>query len=365
MTIGIEAERANTQAKTGVEHYAKQLILQLAILDRNNKYILYLRTKPEAWFYDLPENFSIKVLPFPIFWTQLRISLEMLLHPVDVLFIPASSIPLIHPKKTVVTVHDMAFQYYPDTYTTFMQYYHKFEDILVKRFAWKIIVVSNATKKDFIKFQHDDGKRLRLIYHGYEPSQLAPIIAGPLVVNNIELPEKYVAFLSTLQPRKNVSGLIAAMRMLRREFPELPHKLVIAGKPGWRYEGILKDIEDNRDIVVYVGRVSDDERFEILRRADCLVLPSFYEGFGMQLLEAFEVGIPVATSNNSSLPEVAGPGALYFDPTNTTEIKNAIKQLVFDRGLHDSLAAKGAMHLKSFSWEKCARETLSVLTEND
>jgi glycosyltransferase involved in cell wall biosynthesis len=269
--------------------------------------------------------------------------------------------PIIHPKKTVVTVHDLAFQYFPETYTTFMQYFHKFEDFLVKRFAWKIIAVSEATKKDFMKFMHDNGARISVVHHGYEPSALPPAREGSVPVGGHWLPEQYVAFLATLQPRKNIHGLIAAMRMLREQHPEIQHKLVIAGKPGWKSEPILKEINDNKDIVEYVGRVSDDDRFEILRRASCLVLPSFYEGFGMQLLEAYEVGTPVITSNNSSLPEVAGPGALYVDPANTAEIKNAIKQLILDKGLHDSLAAKGAEHLKSFSWEKCAEETHKVL----
>ncbi len=99
MIIGIESERANHPQKTGVEHYAKQLILHLAEIDRQNRYILYLRTKPESWFFSLPKNFTVKVLPFPIFWTQIRISWEMFIHPVDVLFIPASALPIIHPKK--------------------------------------------------------------------------------------------------------------------------------------------------------------------------------------------------------------------------------------------------------------------------
>ncbi len=244
-----------------------------------------------------------------------------------------------------------------------MQYFHKFEDFLVKRFAWKIIAVSEATKKDFMKFMNDDGSRISVVHHGYESQGTGYRGQGTEKQSVIldRLPEKYIAFLATLQPRKNISGLIAAMRMLRNEHPEIQHKLVIAGKPGWKSDPILKEINDNKDIVVYVGRVSDDDRFEILRRADCLVLPSFYEGFGMQLLEAYEVGTPVITSNNSSLPEVAGPGALYVDPNNTTEIKNAIKQLILDRGLHDMLAIKGAEHLKSFSWEKCAQETHAVL----
>src|SRR6185503_5545744 len=132
MTIGIEAERANHAQKTGVEHYAKQLILHISKIDHENQYVLYLRTKPQDWFFDLPKNFKIKVMPFPIFWTQIRISLEMLFHPPDVLFIPASSMPIIHPKKTVVTVHDLAFMYYPEMFTTFMRYFHRFEDWLVK-----------------------------------------------------------------------------------------------------------------------------------------------------------------------------------------------------------------------------------------
>src|SRR3989344_4970167 len=98
MLIGIEAERANNPQKTGVEHYAKQLIVHLAGIDEVNEYILCLRTKPEAWFLNLPPNFKVKVMPFPIFWTQIRISIEMLLHPVDVLMIPASALPIIHPK---------------------------------------------------------------------------------------------------------------------------------------------------------------------------------------------------------------------------------------------------------------------------
>jgi hypothetical protein len=99
MTIGIEAERANHPKKTGVEHYAHQLILHLAKIDSQNQYILYLRTQPEEWIKQLPENFSYKVMPFPFMWTQIRLSIEMLMHPVDVLFIPASALPLVHPKK--------------------------------------------------------------------------------------------------------------------------------------------------------------------------------------------------------------------------------------------------------------------------
>lgn len=361
MVIGIEAERANTKQKTGVEHYAKQIILHLAKIDTTNSYILYLRTQPEDWFLSLPKNFRIKVMPFPIFWTQIRISWEMLIRPVDVLFIPASSIPLIHPKKTVVTVHDLAFMLFPETYTWFARNFHKFEDFLVKIFTWKIIAVSQATKNDLVKFYNLDPSKISVVHHGfsYEDGKSNPGAAASLK----QLPVRpYVVFLSTLQPRKNLEGLIKAFRQLKNDLPELEHKLVVVGRPGWKFEKILQVIESNKDFVMYYNNVSDEDRFVILKQADLLVQPAFYEGFGMQTLEAIAAGVPVAVSNVSSLPEVAGEAAVYFDPKDTKDMARAIKSVLLDKSLSDRLKILGKKRLEQFSWEKCARETLDVLT---
>jgi len=360
MLIGIEAERANHAHKTGVEHYARQLIIHLAAIDTENQYVLYLRSQPQEWFFTLPKNFSLKVMPFPIFWTQIRVGWETLIHPVDVLFIPASSMPVIHPRNTVVTVHDLAFMFFPESYTWFTRNFHKLEDILVKLFAKKIICVSESTKKDLIKYWDIDSKRITVVHHGYEKTPPDMSDNGSTPVTGL-LPEKYVLFLSTLQPRKNLEGLIKAFAELKQQYPELPHKLVVVGKPGWKYEPILEAINVHKDLVIYLNHVSDVDRFVILKRAQALVLPSFYEGFGMQVLEAFETGVPVAVSNVSSMPEVAGDAAVYFDPHNTGDIKNALKSLLFDKALTDSLKEKGFLRLKKFSWEKCARETLEVL----
>lgn len=360
MLIGIEAERANTATKTGVEHYAKQVILHLAHIDRQNNYVLYLRTKPEQWIVDLPANFSYKVLPFPIFWTQLRISWEMLWHAPDVLFIPASSMPLIHPQKTVVTVHDLAFIFFPETYTAFQRNFHKVEDFLVKLFAWRVIAVSESTKNDLHNIYGIENSRIAVVHHGYEEQQIEAVRrSGEGTLGS--LPAKYILFLSTLQPRKNLPGLISAFRQLKQEHKDLPHKLVVVGKPGWMSEESLAAIQANQDIVVYLNYLADADRWTALRQADLLVLPSFYEGFGMQILEAFEVGVPVITANVSSMPEVAGQAALYFDPTKPEEIKNAIEQVLHNPGVRADLEAKGKERLRLFSWEKCAKETLAVL----
>ncbi|MBL8029977.1 MAG: glycosyltransferase family 4 protein [Candidatus Doudnabacteria bacterium] len=358
MKIGIEAERANTPQKTGVEHYAKQLILHLAEIDHENEYTLYLRTPPEAWFLSLPKNFKVKVMPFPIFWTQLRVSLEILLNPVDVLFIPASALPIIHPKKSVVTIHDMGWRYFPESFTWFMRNFLEWSTGFAVRHASSIIAVSESTKKDLVKFYGVDGKKVIVVHHGFDEN-----VKIKNQKSKLEIREPYILFLSTIQPRKNLEGLIEAFRELKHENPEIEHKLVVVGKPGWKFEGILKKIEENRDIVVYLNHVSEEEKYAILNQASLLVLPSFYEGFGMQLLESFAAGVPVVTSKVSSMPEVAGEAAVYFDPHNRSEIKNAIKNVLLDKSLSDSLKQKGRERLKEFSWDKCARETYEVLTK--
>ncbi len=359
MTIGIEAERANHGQKTGVEHYARQLILHLAEIDSKNQYVLYLRAKPQKWFLNLPQNFHTKVLPFPVFWTQLRISWEMLVHPVDALFIPASAMPFVHPKNSVSTIHDLAWDFFPETYTTFIRWYSIFVTWFVVKYSRKVIAVSQATKDDIIKKYRVSPDKVAVVHHGYEVSGKQPV-SGKL---KQVLPERYILFLSTLQPRKNLEGLIKAFKQLKTEHPELPHKLVVVGKPGWKFEKILQTINDNTDIVVYLNYVSDKDRLAILSQADLLVQPSFYEGFGMQILESFANNVPVAASNISSMPEIAADAAVYFDPSNTHEIKNAIKAVLFDRSLAENLKAKWQRRLKDFSWNKCAEETLEVLTK--
>lgn len=359
MLIGIESERANHPQKTGVEHYARQLILHLAKTDRQNKYRLYLRTNPEKWFFDLPKNFQIQKMPFPFFWTQLRISWEMLFRPVDVLLIPASALPFVHPQRSVVTVHDVAWRYFPQGFTWFMRNFLEWSTKFALKRAWKIIAVSEATKKDLIKFYAVDEKKIEVIYHGVDfPASHVGTGRDPC------LPEHYVLFLSTLQPRKNLEGLIDAFLLLKKEMPNLPHKLVVAGKKGWKYDGIMRKMADNEDIVIYLGHVEDEERWPLQKNADLLVLPSFYEGFGMTVLEAFAANVPAAVSNVSSLPEVAGDAAVYFNPKNPSDIARAMKMVLFDKTLADSLRQKGLLRLKNFSWEKCAEKTLKVL-END
>lgn len=352
MKIGIEAERANHPNPTGVEHYAKQMILNLAKLDSQNSYILYLQTEPQDWIRKLPPNFSYKIISFPVFWTQLRISWEMIWHRPDALFIMASALPIIHPKRSVVTIHDLAWEFYPETFGKFMYYYLKFSTWFACKFASNIIAVSEQTKKDILRKYKISPEKVKVVYHGFDmdtemdfPEEAAP-----------GLPEKFILYLGTLQPRKNILGLIESYLKIKNR---IPHKLVLVGGKGWLYDQILDTISKNPEII-YLGYVKN--RLEVLQRASLLVQPAFYEGFGMQILDAFAMGVPVACSKTSSLPEVAGEAAEYFDPNSSEEIAEAILNVVENPVRGKQLVELGRQRLGQFSWQKCARQTLSILT---
>jgi glycosyltransferase involved in cell wall biosynthesis len=143
----------------------------------------------------------------------------------------------------------------------------------------------------------------------------------------------------------------------------LPHKLVIVGKPGWKFEPILDKIHKAQDIVIYLGHVSGSDRWPLYHRATAFVHPSLYEGFGMFLLEAFECEVAAAVSNISSLPEVGGDAALYFDPHSKTEIKTQLLRLLENEALRQELIARGKERLKNYSWQKCAESTLSLFEQ--
>ena len=175
------------------------------------------------------------------------------------------------------------------------------------------------------------------------------------------VPARYALFVSTLNPRKNIVRLIEAFAAMKRDHPDLPHVLVLAGLAGWDYEDIMAAIDAHPDEVVYLGYVDDSVRAALYRHADLFVLPSLAEGFGLGILEAFDAGVPVAAARATSLPEVAGDAAVFFDPLDIGDMAATMASVLADEDLRSRLSAAGVDRLASFSWERCARETLAVL----
>jgi glycosyltransferase involved in cell wall biosynthesis len=298
------------------------------------------------------------VIPFPIFWTQIRVSIEVLLHRPDALFIMASALPIIHPKNSVVTIHDLGWAYYPETFGTAMRWYLKFSTWYACRFAKSIIAISEQTKSDLVARYALPEKKVHVVYHGFDPGELAGGEDPDTRKILAKLPDRFILYLGTLQPRKNPQGLIDAFNELKAAGKLSNHSLVFVGGRGWLDSSIVDQISNSAD-VVYLGYVKN--RFSVLERADLLVQPAFYEGFGLQILDAFAAGVPVACSNVSSLPEVAGDAAEFFDPNDSGDMGRAICAVVDNSARAAELIASGSERLKFFTWQKCAAQTLAVI----
>lgn len=180
--------------------------------------------------------------------------------------------------------------------------------------------------------------------------------------------DNFLLFVGTLQPRKNIVRIIEAFAMLKKrktENDEQDLQLVIIGRRGWHYDEILAAPAKYglKDSVKFLDFVPDEDLVLFYQHAQVFVWPSLYEGFGLPVLEAMKFGCPVITSNVSSLPEAGGDAALYVDPENVEEIKNAIEKVMTDTKLREEMIAKGKKQVGKFSWEKAARETLQIVEE--
>lgn len=362
MNIAMEAERANVSNPTGVEHYATELIRHLAKIDKTNQYTLYFRSQPQDWFKHLPDNFKLRVIPFPKFWTQTRLAWEVFWTKPDVFFLPIQALPFIHPKNSVITVHDVAYEMYPKAFARFMLFYLKLTTRWGVWKAKKIITVSESTKNDVARIYHTDPKKITPIHLGLDDGYAPiPYDESQKVLDKYNLVyKKYILFVGTLQPRKNIVKLIEAYQKLRKE-NHIEEKLVIVGGKGWLWEPILEKINSVKaDGVVYLDYIHYNDLKPVYSGATCLALTALYEGFGLPPLEAMACGTPVVVSNISSMPEVVGDAGVLVDPERVESIAGGLLKVVLDKQLQQEMSKKGIERAKQFTWDECAQKTLQV-----
>jgi glycosyltransferase involved in cell wall biosynthesis len=285
-------------------------------------------------------------------WEQLGLAVELAMERLDVLHSPDYIPPFMRRCGSVITVHDLAFLRWPELLTRESRAYFNQHIRRAVRSAAQIIAVSQATKADLIELLDVPAEKVHVIYEApaFDPKQPQP---APLM----ELPEDYVLFVGTLEPRKNLVRLIEAFADVRMR--GYSGWLVLAGAPGWRAEPIVEAIRQHSDYVVHVPIEARDLP-ALYRRARLLAFPSLYEGFGIPIVEAMSCGTTVLTSNVSSMPEVAGEAALLVDPTNVADIAGGVWRLLTDDGLRADLQAKGLARAAEFGWERAARATLEV-----
>jgi glycosyltransferase involved in cell wall biosynthesis len=337
MTIGINAMAAFIKPPTGVERYTSQLIKHLTMASEH-RFLLYTPYGDMP----LPDNFKIKKLRWGLpMWTQVRLSWEMAWRKPDMLFIPVHVLPLVHPLNSVVVIHGLEYEYFPEMYPKKHLMYLRWSTRYALKHASRIIAVSENTKKDLVRLYNGNPEKIFVVHHGVDKPMNRKPCSG-----------KYILYVGRVERKKNIQGLIESFRLLKEKY-NIPHQLILAGSPGWDFKKI--DVQD----VVLTGYISDEKKWSLLKGADCFVFPSFYEGFGLPVLEAQQVGCPVVCANNSSLPEVAGEGALI-----TNDFAEGIYKMISDKEFRYGMIEKGFENVKRFSWEKCAEGTLKVLYES-
>lgn len=357
MLIGIHSQAVFKKEKTGVEKYAHQLIKNIAMLpgSKEHRFVLY-SDNYRAGNIDLPENFSVKVLRSPYLWTQFRLALYMLFKKPKALFIPAHVLPaLSHPKNSTVMIHDIAFEFFPQAYPDFHRKYLRFTTKHALKRAKKIIVPSKSTADDLAKFYEVDMSKVFVVHHGGIDKE-----AEKFSKEQLEFP--YFLYIGRLELKKNILGILKAFDLFKGAYKSA-HKLVLVGNFGFGKEKIKEAIAKHRykNDIVLTGWVDDVNKDYLLSNADMFLFPSLYEGFGLPILEAQAFGVPLITSCISSMPEVAGKGAILVNPHNSEEMADAMIRIMSDENLKNDLMTKGRENLKRFSWKDCARETLEII----
>jgi glycosyltransferase involved in cell wall biosynthesis len=369
MLIGIDASRAARAERTGTETYSLHLIRAMLSAAPQRRFRLYAdRALPRE--LSAP-NAEPRVMPFPRLWTHARLATEMFARPPNALFVPAHVVPLIHP-RTVVTVHDLGYLYFPQAHPTPARIYLDLSTRWSVRVAAHVVADSQATKDDLVRHCAAPHDKITVAHPGRDEN--FGRVDDPAAIESVKhrygISGEYLLHIGTLQPRKNLARLIQAFSNLKFQTPALRAgtsvsnlKLVLAGSKGWLCDEILAQVKRSglEGQVLLPGRVADEDKAALVSGTTALVFPSLYEGFGLPIVEAMQCGAPVICSNTSSLPEVAGDAALLVDPLDVDALTRAMLRLLAEADLRRTLVERGYAQAQKFSWQSCAATVLSVI----
>jgi len=360
MRIAVDA-RPLAAPLTGIGRYTLSLLERLVA--EGHQWFLYSDRPLQVHF---PHNARLDIrhgdarggTPGSLRWAQWQYSRWALQDVVDLFWSPRHHLPLLLPRRIarVVTIHDLVWRQFPETMRR--------KNLWLERAlmgpsiatADKVICVSKFTASEVSRYYPAAIGKCRVIHEAAEESVVIDMLPRGM-------PSRFLLFVGTLEPRKNLPRLLRAFARLRDDATVPP--LVIVGGGGWGGEDLPRLIEqlDLQERVILSGYVSDAQLQALYAAAHCLLMPSLYEGFGLPVLEAMQHGVPVIASSTSSLPEVVGDAGLLVNPYAETEIAGAIQRLVHDTDLHQQLSARARTRSEGFSWQQAARETLALFEE--
>lgn len=361
MHIAIDASRATRAQRTGTENYARQLIERVVQAHPEVQWTLYFRDAPGEWLAGLPHVERL-ILPAARLWTYTALAPALLNNPPDLFWEPSHVLPptaLIAKIPSLVTVHDLGYEYFPAAHTRPQRAYLQLTTRYHARAATHIIADSEATRNDLIRLYGTPPDKISVVPLGVAHDTFHPI-SDPerlaTVRSRYQTGERFILYVGTLQPRKNLHRLIRAFARVAPHFPDV--NLVLAGGKGWLAEdlqGLIHDLGIAQR-VVKTGYVEDADLPALLSAAELFAFPSLFEGFGLPVLEAMACGTPVITGNSSSLPEVAGEAAIQINPTQEQQIADALVLLLSQPALRAELRQRGLRHAATFTWEQSAAQ---------
>jgi len=374
LTIGLDYTPAYEQGG-GIGRYVRELVAALAVEDRSTPYNLFVAGTALAQLPNSPgQNFHWKPTRLSPRWlarlwhrAHIPLPIESFVGRVDLYHATDFVLPpTLSRTRTLLTVHDVSFVRVPDAASPGLQAYL---DRVVPRSVWRsdhILADSQATKADLIDLYNLPSEKITVLLSGVD-KHFRRVDEGDVLLTtrtryNLGT-TPYILSVGTVQPRKNYGRLIQSLARLRESAYDI--KLVIAGGRGWLEDPIYETIRNThmQNHVQFIGFANEADLPALYSAAYCCAFPSLYEGFGLPILEAMACGTPVVTSNLSSLPEVAGDAAITVDPYDIDALTNALKRLLDDQSLYQSLIHKGYERVKLFSWEQSARQLRQIYSD--
>jgi len=353
--IGIDA-RLTYYRIGGISTYIRRTISALEHLQTRHNYTIFQSRKATD---PITQKFKSAKL-----WTpshhrieRLAMTVELSRHQLDLLHSPDFIPPYRGAKHHVITVHDLTFLHYPEYITADSRRYYNDQIQSAVQLADHILSDSESTKRDMIDMLNVPADKITVHMLGVdEKFKPKPNHETQPIIDTLDLPSDYILVVGTLEPRKNLIGLVKAYRDLLTELPDAP-PILFVGRPGWHYEQLITDIESvgiNRHLIFRTD-ITDEQLIAIYNQALALVTPSFYEGFGLPALEAMACGTVPIVSNLSSLPEITGDVGLLIDPHDLTTITDALKKVLTDSTWRDEQSTAGIQRAKTFRWDNTAR----------
>lgn len=365
MRIGIDVHAAERDG-TGNCTYIRNLIKNLVRIDTQNKYVFYVTDVKHSFYQSFTnvDNLKIKQLAVknPLVRIPFLLARQTYADALDILHVQYNA-PPFHGGKLVTTIHDLGFLFHPESFSKLQVLRLK---ILTRKTAKKsraILTGSNYSKNDIVQTYNLDPEKVEVVPHGISSLFKTNLSREAIqtVLDKYKIKGNYILSVGRLNPRKNLNSLIQAYSDLKR-IKQISHSLVIVGQDDYETKQLMKGIKENdySQYIVFTGFVPDEELPYLYGGADVFVYPSLFEGVGLPVLEAMKCGIPVVTSNTTSLKEIVGDAGQTVDPLDVKDISKAIFQLICDTKLKTALIEKGFARAELFSWEKTAKKTLEI-----